>query len=123
MMWMNLELFCRYDLCLIWILETVMLSIILKHFYFVPNFRCFLLIRFLLTYFLLNFFQYADQSITAKACAGLNGMKLGGQTLTVIQATTNKPLSVCCLSLLFNHVKSVFVIYRLNCSLRNDASL
>ncbi|CAM9003669.1 unnamed protein product [Rhodiola kirilowii] len=37
------------------------------------------------------FLQYVDHSITAKACAGLNGMKLGGQTLTVIQATTDKP--------------------------------
>ena len=31
--------------------------------------------------------QYADQAVTVKACAGLNGMKLGGQLLTVTQAT------------------------------------
>lgn len=33
------------------------------------------------------FLEYLDQSITHKACAGLNGMKLGGQVLTVVQAT------------------------------------
>ncbi|KAK3190385.1 hypothetical protein Dsin_029946 [Dipteronia sinensis] len=32
------------------------------------------------------FLEYVDQSITFKACAGLNGMKLGGQVLTVVQA-------------------------------------
>ncbi|KAK6914130.1 RNA recognition motif domain [Dillenia turbinata] len=32
------------------------------------------------------FLEYIDQSITLKACAGLNGMKLGGQVLTVVQA-------------------------------------
>ncbi|KAG9446883.1 hypothetical protein H6P81_013011 [Aristolochia fimbriata] len=31
------------------------------------------------------FLEYADQSITLKACAGLNGMKLGGTVLTVAQ--------------------------------------
>lgn len=30
--------------------------------------------------------QYIDHLITPKACAGLNGMKLGGQVLTVVQA-------------------------------------
>ncbi|KAJ9558799.1 hypothetical protein OSB04_013413 [Centaurea solstitialis] len=33
------------------------------------------------------FVEYADQSVTVKACAGLNGMKLGGQVVTVTQAT------------------------------------
>nr|CAN69457.1 hypothetical protein VITISV_036574 [Vitis vinifera] len=33
--------------------------------------------------------QYVDQSVTLKACAGLNGMKLGGQVLTVVQAIPN----------------------------------
>ncbi|XP_015875081.1 splicing factor U2af large subunit B [Ziziphus jujuba] len=32
------------------------------------------------------FLEYADQSVTVKACAGLNGMKLGGKVLTVLQA-------------------------------------
>ncbi|XP_043704997.1 splicing factor U2af large subunit A-like isoform X2 [Telopea speciosissima] len=32
------------------------------------------------------FLEYADQSVTLKACAGLSGMKLGGQFLTAIQA-------------------------------------
>ncbi|CAK7327297.1 unnamed protein product [Dovyalis caffra] len=32
------------------------------------------------------FLEYADQSVTFKACAGLNGMKLGGQVITAIQA-------------------------------------
>ncbi|XP_006857448.2 splicing factor U2af large subunit A [Amborella trichopoda] len=32
------------------------------------------------------FLEYTDQSITLKACAGLNGMKLGGCVLTVVQA-------------------------------------
>ncbi|KAK4776377.1 hypothetical protein SAY86_005065 [Trapa natans] len=32
------------------------------------------------------FLEYLDHSVTTKACAGLNGMKLGGQVLTVVQA-------------------------------------
>ncbi|XVE81896.1 hypothetical protein DITRI_Ditri15bG0102900 [Diplodiscus trichospermus] len=32
------------------------------------------------------FLEYVDQSITQKACAGLNGMKLGGQAITAVQA-------------------------------------
>ncbi|KAF3457863.1 hypothetical protein FNV43_RR02523 [Rhamnella rubrinervis] len=32
------------------------------------------------------FLEYVDQSVTLKACAGLNGMKLGGKVLTVLQA-------------------------------------
>lgn len=32
------------------------------------------------------FLEYVDQSVTLKACAGLNGIKLGGQFLTVVQA-------------------------------------
>lgn len=31
-------------------------------------------------------YQYVDQSVSVKACAGLNGMKLGGKVLTVLQA-------------------------------------
>ncbi|XP_022760321.1 uncharacterized protein LOC111306738 isoform X1 [Durio zibethinus] len=30
--------------------------------------------------------EYVDQSVTHKACAGLNGMKLGGQVITAVQA-------------------------------------
>ncbi|KAL5996969.1 hypothetical protein ACLOJK_007895, partial [Asimina triloba] len=30
--------------------------------------------------------QYMDHSVTLKACAGLNGMKIGGKVLTVVQA-------------------------------------
>ncbi|XVF38501.1 hypothetical protein REPUB_Repub20aG0107600 [Reevesia pubescens] len=30
--------------------------------------------------------EYVDQSVTHKACAGLNGMKLGGQLITAVQA-------------------------------------
>ncbi|KAL6970593.1 hypothetical protein U1Q18_030289 [Sarracenia purpurea var. burkii] len=33
------------------------------------------------------FLEYVDQSVTLKACAGLNGMRLGGQMLTVVLAT------------------------------------
>lgn len=33
------------------------------------------------------FLEYIDQSVTLRACAGLNGMKLGGNVLTVVQAT------------------------------------
>ncbi|XP_024984561.1 splicing factor U2af large subunit B [Cynara cardunculus var. scolymus] len=33
------------------------------------------------------FVEYVDQSVTVKACVGLNGMKLGGKVLTVTQAT------------------------------------
>ncbi|KAL5711954.1 hypothetical protein ACHQM5_014175 [Ranunculus cassubicifolius] len=32
------------------------------------------------------YLEYEDKAITPKACAGLNGMKLGGQVLTVLQA-------------------------------------
>ncbi|RYR25690.1 hypothetical protein Ahy_B02g059649 isoform A [Arachis hypogaea] len=32
------------------------------------------------------FLEYVDHSVTIKACAGLNGMKLGGGVLTVVQA-------------------------------------
>ncbi|CAN0904800.1 Splicing factor U2AF 65 kDa subunit [Linum grandiflorum] len=32
------------------------------------------------------FLEYADQNVTLKACAGLNGMKIGGQVLTAVQA-------------------------------------
>ena len=35
------------------------------------------------------FLQYLDPSITVKACAGLNGMRLGNKILTVVQATPN----------------------------------
>ncbi|GMH29178.1 hypothetical protein Nepgr_031021 [Nepenthes gracilis] len=35
------------------------------------------------------FLEYADQSVTLKACAGLNGMKLGGRLITVAQADPN----------------------------------
>ncbi|KAI5348144.1 hypothetical protein L3X38_001031 [Prunus dulcis] len=34
----------------------------------------------------LAFLEYVDQSVTLKACAGLNGMKLGGRVLTAVQA-------------------------------------
>lgn len=37
--------------------------------------------------------QYIDHSITNKACAGLNGMKLGGCILTAVQVFPN-PLEV-----------------------------
>ncbi|KAK9289218.1 hypothetical protein L1049_017692 [Liquidambar formosana] len=35
------------------------------------------------------FLEYVDQTVTLKACAGLNGMKLGGQVLTAVQAIPN----------------------------------
>lgn len=38
------------------------------------------------------FLEYVDQSATKKACAGLNGMKLGGKVLTVVQAMQNASL-------------------------------
>lgn len=37
------------------------------------------------------FLEYVDHLVTQKACAGLNGMKLGGQVLTVVQATPDVP--------------------------------
>ncbi|PIA45487.1 hypothetical protein AQUCO_01700781v1 [Aquilegia coerulea] len=40
------------------------------------------------------FLEYKDQTITLKACAGLNGMKLGGQVLTVVQAVPNASVEV-----------------------------
>ncbi|XP_076951713.1 uncharacterized protein LOC143625166 [Bidens hawaiensis] len=47
------------------------------------------------------FVEYVDQSVTVKACVGLNGMKLGGQVLTVTQATPDA-------SLVGNHVDQPF---------------
>ncbi|KAL2921279.1 Splicing factor U2AF 65 kDa subunit [Bienertia sinuspersici] len=38
------------------------------------------------------FLEYADQSVTPKACAGLNCMKLGGRILTVTQAVPYREL-------------------------------
>ncbi|XP_019181431.1 PREDICTED: uncharacterized protein LOC109176453 isoform X3 [Ipomoea nil] len=38
------------------------------------------------------FLEYVDHSVTAKACAGLNGMKLGGKVLTVVQAIPDASL-------------------------------
>ncbi|CAH9115973.1 unnamed protein product [Cuscuta epithymum] len=38
------------------------------------------------------FLEYIDHSVTAKACAGLNGMKLGGKVLTVVQAIPDASL-------------------------------
>lgn len=35
------------------------------------------------------FLEYVDQSVTLKARAGLNGMKLGGQVITAVQAVPN----------------------------------
>lgn len=35
------------------------------------------------------FLEYLDPSVTLKACAGLNGMRLGNKTLTAVQATPN----------------------------------
>ncbi|PSR97978.1 Splicing factor U2AF like [Actinidia chinensis var. chinensis] len=40
-----------------------------------------------------DFLEYADQSVTLKACAGLNGMTMGGQMLTVILATPDASLA------------------------------
>ncbi|KAI4318121.1 hypothetical protein L6164_025930 [Bauhinia variegata] len=37
------------------------------------------------------FLEYADHSVTLKACAGLNGMKLAGEVLTVVQAMPCAP--------------------------------
>ncbi|KAJ8547207.1 hypothetical protein K7X08_010793 [Anisodus acutangulus] len=38
------------------------------------------------------FLEYVDHSVTLKACAGLNGMKLGGEVLTVVQAVPDTAL-------------------------------
>lgn len=37
------------------------------------------------------FLEYADRSITSKACAGLNGMMLGGCVLTAVHVFPNPP--------------------------------
>ncbi|XP_072985660.1 uncharacterized protein [Typha latifolia] len=37
------------------------------------------------------YLEYVDSSITLKACAGLNGMKLGGHVLTALQALPDSP--------------------------------
>ncbi|PUZ42938.1 hypothetical protein GQ55_9G621800 [Panicum hallii var. hallii] len=42
------------------------------------------------------FLEYADRSITPKACAGLNGMKLGGCVLTAVHAFPNPPVELNC---------------------------
>ncbi|PIN22484.1 Splicing factor U2AF, large subunit (RRM superfamily) [Handroanthus impetiginosus] len=38
------------------------------------------------------FLEYADHSVTSKACAGLNGMKLGGKVVTAVFATPDAVL-------------------------------
>ncbi|CAN4120567.1 unnamed protein product [Withania somnifera] len=38
------------------------------------------------------FLEYVDHSVTLKACAGLNGMKLSGKVLTVVQAVPDTVL-------------------------------
>ncbi|WVZ55404.1 LOW QUALITY PROTEIN: hypothetical protein U9M48_006065, partial [Paspalum notatum var. saurae] len=38
------------------------------------------------------FLEYADRSITSKACAGLSGMKLGGCILTAVHVFPNPPV-------------------------------
>ncbi|KAH9287968.1 hypothetical protein KI387_032085 [Taxus chinensis] len=43
------------------------------------------------------FLEYVDQSVTLKACAGLNGMKLGGGIITVVQGTPDASGEVECL--------------------------
>ncbi|XP_057858764.2 uncharacterized protein LOC131067664 isoform X2 [Cryptomeria japonica] len=43
------------------------------------------------------FFEYVDQSVTLKACAGLNGMRLGDGIITVVQATPDASVEVECL--------------------------
>ncbi|KAG5560414.1 hypothetical protein RHGRI_003657 [Rhododendron griersonianum] len=40
------------------------------------------------------FLEYVNQSVTLKACAGLNGMRLGGQLLTAVLATPDAASSV-----------------------------
>ncbi|KAK4405914.1 hypothetical protein Sango_0597900 [Sesamum angolense] len=38
------------------------------------------------------FLEYADHSVTSKACAGLNGMRLGGKVVTAVFATPEAEL-------------------------------
>ncbi|XP_073395039.1 uncharacterized protein [Physcomitrium patens] len=40
------------------------------------------------------FFEYLDPTVTHQACKGLNGMNLGGQVLTVLQATPDAKYEV-----------------------------
>ncbi|CAN1279192.1 Splicing factor U2AF 65 kDa subunit [Linum perenne] len=40
------------------------------------------------------FLEYADQNVTLKACAGLNGMKIGGQVLTAVQAVPDASIGI-----------------------------
>ncbi|KAL6648833.1 hypothetical protein ACP70R_013057 [Stipagrostis hirtigluma subsp. patula] len=40
------------------------------------------------------FLEYKDHSITSKACAGLNGMKLGGCMLTAVHVYPNPPVEI-----------------------------
>ncbi|EPS70701.1 hypothetical protein M569_04059, partial [Genlisea aurea] len=37
------------------------------------------------------FLEYVDHSVTSKACAGLNNLKIGGKVLTAVLATPNAP--------------------------------
>lgn len=50
--------------------------------------------------------QYMDPTATPKACAGLNGMKLGTSFLTVVQATPDASLEVGLVCLDFVIVRS-----------------
>ncbi|GFZ10725.1 hypothetical protein Acr_22g0001230 [Actinidia rufa] len=63
--------------------------------------------------------KYADQSVTLKACAGLNGMRMGGQMLTVVLATPDASLALdpeCLSSLSEVELEELLEDMRLECA-------
>ena len=56
-----------------------------------------------------SIYQYVDQSVMPKACAGLNGMKIGGQVLKVFPAVPIASLVLLIFSFL-SHNYFVMVI-------------
>jgi hypothetical protein len=82
----------------LWLLAVIRLS--LRSFYIVlfqlmeivSSFGPLAAYRFLFNEYLggaCAFLEYIDHSITSKACAGLNGMKLGGGILTAVNVFPN----------------------------------
>ncbi|KAL0414277.1 UNVERIFIED_CONTAM: Splicing factor U2AF subunit [Sesamum radiatum] len=64
------------------------------------------------------FLEYADHSVTSKACAGLNGMRLGGKVVTAVFATPEAELldPEALLSLSESELEEILEDIRLECS-------
>jgi splicing factor U2AF subunit len=57
------------------------------------------------------FLEYLDPMVTLRACAGLNGMRLGSTILTVVQATPDASLEV---GFFLTHDQEILPVYTTN---------